>query len=106
MKTIQKRPLADLESGMRVAVAVTDASGRVLLPAGAELTAAMIASLERREIADVAVEVEVAEDPAVVAAYRSKIQAQLDKLFRRAGAGAETRALYDVILAYRLEQCT
>lgn len=91
---------------MRVAVAVTDASGRVLLPAGAELTSGTIASLGRREIGHVAVELELAEDPARIAAYRSKVQAQLDKLFRRAGDGAETRALYDAILAYRLERCS
>jgi len=104
---VAKQPMemkvAELQPGMEVASAVVDAGGQVLLPAGAVLAEATIAGLARRDIGAVAVLVESAEDPAAVAARREHITRQLEHAFRRAGEGAATRALFDVILAHRLE---
>lgn len=104
MKKLEILAVADLQPGMRVAAAVADAAGRVLLPAGAEITESTIASLQRREIGQVNVELEVEDDPAALEAYRREVTAQLDHLFRKAGQGAETRALYEAVKKYRLEQ--
>ena len=92
-----------LQPGMQVAAAVVDAAGRVLLPAGAELSESTIASLGRRGIAEVAVAVEVEVDPAEREARRQRVLAQLDRLFRRAGEGDATLALYRAVADYRLE---
>lgn len=102
MKQLEILPVGELQPGMRVAAAVEDASGRVLLPAGAEITESTIASLQRREVESVGVEVEVEEDPAAVEAKRQQVAAQLEHLFRRAGDGAETRRLFEVVAQYRL----
>lgn len=104
MKKLEILAVGDLQPGMRVAAAVHDAAGRILLPAGAEITESTIASLVRREIEQVSVELEVEDDPAAVEAQRRQVAAQLDHLFRSAGQGIETRALYDAVARYRMEQ--
>lgn len=104
MKKLEVLAVNDLLPGMRVALAVADAAGRVLLPAGAEITESTIASLRRREIEQVSVELEVEDDPAALEARRQQVVAQLDRLFRRAGQGAETRALYQTVAQYRMER--
>lgn len=103
MKKLEVVPVADLRPGMLVAAAVEDAAGRVLLPAGNEITESIIVSLQRREIEQVTVEIEVEEDAAQIEARHRQALAQLDHLFRRAGDGAETRALYEAVAKYRLE---
>lgn len=103
MKKLEVLAIGDLQPGMRVAVAVADEAGRILLPAGAEITEATIASLRRRGIEQVGVELEVADDPAALEARRQQAAAQLDRLFRQAGQGAETRSLYDAVFRYRME---
>lgn len=95
--------IGDVLPGMRLAVAVIDDTGRVLVPAGAELTESMLHSLQRREIAELVVEREVAEDPAASQARRARMEEQLDQLFRKAGDGVETRVLYQTLLDFRLE---
>jgi hypothetical protein len=93
-----------LVPGMRLAAAVLDAGGQVLLPAGAELTESMLQSLFRRGVAELLVETEAEEDPAIVEARRVALEIQLARLFRNAGDGAETMALYKAILNFRLER--
>jgi hypothetical protein len=93
-----------VQPGMRLAAAVADANGQVLLPIGAELTESMLHSLHRRGIAELLIETEVAEDPAVVQARREALKTQLAQLFRKAGNGAETKALYQAILEFRQER--
>lgn len=104
MKKRETLTVGDLQPGMRVAAAVVDAAGRVLLPAGAEISDATIASLLRRDIEQVCVEFEVEDDPAAIEAYRRQVVAELDHIFRQAGEGESTRAMYEAIVAYRLEQ--
>lgn len=106
MKKLEQLTIDQLVPGMRVAVAVVDAAGRVLLPTGAELSESTLASLRRREIEAVSVEIEVEDDPAALAAHRAKVAAQLDQLFRRAGREGPTGALYQAIAQFRLEHRT
>lgn len=94
----------ELQPGMRLAAALADAGGQVLLPAGAELTESMLQALRRRELADILIEREVEEDPAKVEERRERLKKQLAQLFRKAGDGVETMVLYEAILAFRLER--
>jgi hypothetical protein len=103
MKKLETLPVEKLEPGMRVASALSDGGGRVLLPAGAELSETTIAGLRRRGIEEVCVEREVEEDPAVLEHHRRLMTERLDRLFRHAGQGSETRALYDKVAEYRME---
>ncbi|MBS1188992.1 MAG: hypothetical protein H6R10_784 [Rhodocyclaceae bacterium] len=104
MKKLQTIPVQDLLPGMRVASAVADDGGRILLPAGAELSEATIGGLKRREIQEITVEVEVPDDPAALERHRQQVMERLGRLFRHAGEDRETQALYQAILKYRLEQ--
>lgn len=103
MKVVETLPLSEAAAGMRLAAAVLDEAGHVLVPAGAELSEGMLQGLQRRDVVEVAVEREVEEDPAAQAAYRAKLTAQLDHLFRKAGDADETRTLYQAVLDYRME---
>lgn len=103
MKVVETLPLNEAVAGMRLAAAVLDEAGHVLVPAGAELSESMLQGLQRRDVVEVVVEREVEEDPAAQAAYRAKLTAQLDHLFRKAGDADETRALYQAVLDYRME---
>lgn len=103
MKKHETLPLEALKPGMRVAVPVADEGGRILLPEGVELSENTLASLARREVSCVTVELEVEEDPVAQALRRQQATSRLDQLFRRAGDGVATRTLYDTILAYHLE---
>jgi hypothetical protein len=46
---------------------------------------------------------EIQEDAAEREAYRLKQVAELDRVFRKAGDGAETMVLYQAILDFRME---
>lgn len=93
----------EIQAGAITADTVVDAGGRVLVPAGVELSEAMLSGLKRREIEELAVLVEVAESSAEADAYRSRVRSQLEHLFRQAGSEPETLALFDTVLAYRME---
>lgn len=97
--------IADAEPGMRLAVAVADDSGRVLLPVAAVLSDGILQSLQRRGITFLHIEREEAVNPAVLAARRADVEQKLARLFRTAGDGAETKTLHQAVLAFRLERC-
>jgi len=97
--------IKDAQPGMRLAMAVMDVSGRVLLPAGAVLTDGTLQSLQRRNVLQLVIEREVMLDPAVLAGRQAEIEEQLARLFRKAGEGDATRALHNAILAFQLERC-
>jgi hypothetical protein len=103
MKVLEVRALEAVQPGMKVAAAVVDDGGRVLVPVGAEVTEAMLAGLARREIVSIKVELEVEEDPAAREAHRAVIVSRLDRIFRKAGDAAETRTLYQAVLTHRME---
>ena len=95
--------IGEARPGMRLAAAIEDDTGRVLVPAGAELTESMLLSLGRRDIAELAIEREVEEDPAALEARRARIEQQLDQLFRLAGDGLESRILRQAIFEFHRE---
>lgn len=97
--------IAEVQPGMRLAEAVSDDAGRVLVPAAVELTENLLQSLRRRGVAQLHVEREEAIDPVQLAARRAECEARLAHLFRNAGDGAETMALHRAILAFRSENC-
>jgi hypothetical protein len=103
MKVVEILALDAVQPGMKVAEAVVDDGGRVLVPVGAEVTEAMLTSLGRREIESIKVEHEVEEDPAEREAHRAVIVSRLDRIFRHAGDAAETRTLYQAVLDHRME---
>ena len=92
------------QPGMVLAAAISDDSGRTLLPAGTLLSESTLQSLARRGVVELVVEHEVTEDPAKLEARRAALKLQLDPLFRQAGEGAETKALYQAIFDFRLER--
>lgn len=89
--------------GMRLAGAVTDAAGQVLVPAATELTESLLHALVRREIAELTIECEASEDPQVREARLAALRQQVEHLFRAAGDGAATRELHRCILDFRSE---
>ena len=105
MKTVEHLALDALLVGMKVAEAVFDAGGNLLVPAGAEITESMLTGLRRREVDGVKVVREIEEDPAVTESRHSAVVASLDRIFRKAGDTAETRTLYQALLNHRLERC-
>lgn len=104
MKVVESLPLEDVMPGVILAAPVLDAGGHVLVPAGAELTESLLASLARRDVATLTITRELQEDPAARAARIALVTASLDRLFRRAGDGEASRALYRAVLAFRAEQ--
>lgn len=104
MRKIVELEVSALQPGLELAAAVTDAAGRVLLPAGAVLSASAIEGLARRQVGSVAIYRQIDLDPETLAASKARIAGQLDHLFRKAGDGQATRSLYDAVLAYRLQE--
>lgn len=103
MKVRALLPLDEVAVGMRVAGPVADAGGHLLVQAGTEVSESLLQGLQRRGIAAVEIEQDIAENPEQLAMRRAEISVQLDQRFRKAGDGAETRLLYQAILDYRLE---
>ena len=90
--------------GMILAQNLLDSGGKVLLPEGASLSASSLASLRRRGIEQLCIQV-VAEaseaDQAAVEAERARQCQRLQHLFRRsAGVGASGQLL-EHLAAYR-----
>lgn len=102
MKAVEWRSLDLVEPGTILAEAVQDDSGRILVPAGAELSESLLAALARRDIGQIRIELEVEEDPAARAAREAQVAAQLDHLFRLAGEGEACRELYRAVRAFRM----
>lgn len=103
MKTIERIGIDLAESGMHLAEAVTDDSGRILIPAGAVLTESLLNSLQRRDVAELVIERPVVMDQAARQAMLARVEQRLSRLFRLAGDGAETRILYQAVSDFRME---
>jgi len=88
---------------MRLGAPVTGRGGQVLVPAGTELTASLLQALEQRGIAAICVEREVSEDQVAREARLAEVRMAVDHLFRAAGEGMATRALYRCIVDFRSE---
>ncbi|MBV8665397.1 MAG: hypothetical protein JO269_02835 [Burkholderiaceae bacterium] len=93
--------LDEAETGMKLAAAILDSHGGTLLPAGVELTDAMLTSLRRRGVDMISVVNERVSE-ADLAAERERVQQSLTRLFRRCGERGASSALRQSILRYRL----
>ena len=94
--------LAAATPGARLALDVCDASGRVLMAAGTELSESALASLRKRGVSQLHIEVSMSE--AELEACRQAAAQRLAHLFRRTQGNALMERLHDAVLAYRLEQ--
>lgn len=103
MRTRQAMPIDDVEPGSRLADSLCDVGGRVLVPAGAELTDRLLEALRRRGIDELVVEREAVIDHEALAALRARIDQRLARRFRKAGDGLETRLLYQAVHDFCLE---
>ncbi|MDP2834628.1 MAG: hypothetical protein Q8Q28_15265 [Pseudomonadota bacterium] len=104
MTRIHTLPLDRVMPGMVLGADLCDAYGATLLAAGSELSATQIASLRRRDVRQVVIEVREIVSEAEREARRDEIRARLRHLFRRTGEGEADRVLYQTLLEYRLEQ--
>ena len=95
--------LQDARPGMRLGEPVTGRGGQILVPAGTELTESLLQALAQRGISAIIVECETGEDPAVREARLAGLRQAVDRLFRKAGEGVATKALYRCILNFRAE---
>ncbi len=103
MKTKEKMAIDQVESGDCLAEALIDGSGRILIPAGAELTDSLLEALRRRGVSELLVERPVELDQAARVAMQARIEQRLSRLFRQGGEGLETRLLYLAVRDFRLE---
>lgn len=87
--------------GMQVAADVCDANGCMLLAAGAVLSEAALAALERRGVTKVAVVIEL--NPEERAQQIAEIDQRIDVLFRHAGDDPLLGRLREIVREYRVE---
>lgn len=104
MTRIERFSIDATRPGMRLAEPVLDEQGHVLVPAGKVLDESLLAGLERRGISTLAVESAVVEDPAQRERRLDCLQAELDRRFRHAGGGRETRTLYQAVFDFLAER--
>lgn len=104
MKIVEILSVADGLPGMRLAEAVTDQAGNILMQGGVELSESMLASLRRRDIAQIAIERDVDEDPAKREARLAELRQTLDRRFRKTGESPEAGLLYQAILDFELNK--
>lgn len=102
MIRIEQRALDEIEPGTRLAAAVSDSAGGVLLAAGAELTSGLIASLQRRGVSHVPVSVQICCSPEALSVQREQVKSRIIWLFRNGGDPLMSK-LCAVVLEYRLE---
>ncbi|MBI2308608.1 MAG: hypothetical protein HYU78_15070 [Rhodocyclales bacterium] len=97
-------PIDDVAPGSTLADEVCDASGHVLLPGGALITEAALASLRRRGVDQLWLAVPVRLDDAAQEAEVQRIEARLAYLFRDCGGNTAADDLKLRLLSYRRSQ--
>ncbi|TCJ18038.1 hypothetical protein EZJ19_03795 [Parasulfuritortus cantonensis] len=103
-QTSQILPLASLQPGMRLAEAVRDRFGNIMLTADTTLTESHLAALRQRGIASVRIVPErIPPSAEELAAMRASAEARLRQIFRKTLDLPGNRRLFEVLLAYRLE---
>jgi hypothetical protein len=102
VKSVRLVPLEQVEAGMRLASDVCDDNGYPLLSAGTELKDSLLASLARRGVKQVQVEVEEQLTDEERSARREAASRRLDALFRRSGDSPLMGQLRETLLRYRL----
>lgn len=103
MIRIEQTALEDIEPGARLAAAVCDATGKVLLAEGAELTQSLISSLLKRGVSHVPVAVETSCSPEELTAQKEQIERRVDWLFRNSVSDPLMGRLREAVLEYRLK---
>ena len=103
MNRIAQVALDAVEPGTRLAAAVCDVTGMVLLAEGAELTQCLIGSLRKRGVSHVPVMLASAYSPEELSAQTEQIKRRVDWLFRNDG-GALMGKLHTAVLEYRLRE--
>lgn len=104
MKLRSKRIALDRAgAGMRLAAALCNQRGEVLMQAGCELTESALASLRKRRIGHLVVQMEDARSEEELAAERAGVLDRLSLLFRNAGQDEQLASLHRLVLEYRLE---
>lgn len=102
MIRIEQRALDEIEPGIRLAAAVSDSAGKVLLAEGAELTSSLIASLQKRGLSHVPVAVQITCSPKELSLQREQIKTRVLWLFRNGGDDPLMNKLCEAVLEYRL----
>lgn len=95
--------LDDVGSGVELGRDVLDPRGAVLFRKGTQLTESMLRSLNRRGIEWIWVLDETVSDEAL-RAEREQIERRLEGLFRDCRGNAAAEKLYELIVAYRLQE--
>jgi hypothetical protein len=102
---VQRIELDAARAGMVLAGDLVDANGGVLLPDGATLSEANLASLRRRGVEAcsvlLAAEEDGFDDPAARAARLAQQLRRLQRLFRRSAAEEATPLLLRLLTTYR-----
>jgi len=96
-------PLSEALPGMRLANAVTDEQGRVLVQAQAEISESMLQGLARRNIAQLSIEQEVEEEDSVRELRLARLDELLAQRFRKAGETVEGRQLQQAVFDFLKE---
>jgi hypothetical protein len=100
-------PLESLKAGMRLAEAIRDRLGNVMLTEGTELTESHLAALGQRGIASALIVPErVPPSDAEIAAMRKSTEERLQHIFRKSLDQPGNRKLFETLLGYRLERLT
>lgn len=98
-------PIGELAADVTLAADLSDPAGRVLLPAGTQLTGHLLASLQRRGIEAIPVAAPIAEVDAAAKEERiGQLRQHLDWLFHHAGQEPITMQLQQVILDYQVSK--
>lgn len=100
---VRSIPLQQALPGMVLAAPVCDAAGNGLLAVGTELTTVLLASLQRRGVAQLQVVEEETLGEAELALLREAVTERLAFLFRHGKDDALMSALHKAVLEYRLE---
>jgi hypothetical protein len=97
--------LADISDTMNCTLAspVKDVHGNVLVNVGTILTATLRASLERRDVTEVCVEVPDTMDADSVF-DAEQFRARLDRLFRKCGTSVASAELQQLVHSYRVRK--
>lgn len=106
MITIKRLTLDQAESGTRLAQDVCNANGTCLLPQGTVLSYAVIASLKRREVDYIMVEVEEELTQERHTTLETIIRARVERQFSKTDTDPLMLKLRDLLLRYRLAELT
>ena len=102
--TVRSIPITEVVPGAVLGEDLLDAGGHVLLHRGTRLSEGTIASLKRREVAEVSLEVPSTYGAEQLSARRMIITEDLNHRLRLAGDGEATRMVARAVLEYLLEK--